>query len=234
MHSAFVFQTPTVHTTVQILWKTLLPLWPQLIPILDSQWTQVTAHMAHYRFISTTGGKIIHASKVHNPKARRGTWQPEATTEKRKKKVSTAGWPSAALQIKAFISRPHRRLTSNFCFSLWSLRVSGLRLKARLLSSRRPKFSKRCTAESWRGKTSFLSYRGKKKKKNSNRLKHFRLIATGIKTQQIFLGHPHSDEVKVGSNNSGTLIVHFFGLPLCPSSLVNEIILQQCSAACYS
>lgn len=45
--------------------------------------------------------------------------------------------------------------------------------------------------------------------KNSNRLKHFRLIATGIKTQQIFLGQPHSDEVKVGSNNSGSLIVQF-------------------------
>lgn len=135
--------------------------------------------------------------------------QKRLLRKKKKKKVSTADWPSAALQKQAFISRSHRRLTSNFCFSLWSLRVSGLRLKARLLSSRRLKFSKRCTAESWRGKTSFLSCRGKKKKKNSNRLKHFRLIATGIKTQQIFLGHPHSDEVKVGSNSSGSLIVQF-------------------------
>lgn len=93
----------------------------------------------------------------------RGTWKPRRNCWKKKppQRSSTApDCPSPAQHQQAFISLPHRELTSNFCFSLWWLRVSGLRLRARLLSSRRWKLSKRCTAESWRGKTSFLSCGG--------------------------------------------------------------------------
>lgn len=148
-------------------------------------------------------------------------------------RVSTADWPSAALQKLAFIARPHRRLTSNFCFSLWSLRISGLRLKARLLSSRRPKFSKRCTAESWRGKTSFLSCRGKKEKKQQS-FKAFQANCYGNKNTADFSWTSPQWWGISWQQQQRRFDCAVFGLPLCPLLLVNEIILQQLSAACYS
>lgn len=153
---------------------------------------------------------------------------------KEKKNISAADWPSAALQKQAFICRPHRRLTSNFCFSLWSLRVSGLRLKARLLSSRRPKFSKRCTAESWRGKTSFLSCRGKKREKKQQSFKAFQANCYGNKNTADFSWTSPQWWGKSWQQQQRQFDCAVFGLPLCPLSLVNEIILQQLSAACYS
>lgn len=94
--------------------------------------------------------------RERNMKTRRNCWK-----KKPPQRSSTApDCPSPAQHQQALISLPHRELTSNCCFSLWWLSVSGLRLRARLLSSRRRKLSKRCTAESWRGKTSFLSCGG--------------------------------------------------------------------------
>lgn len=74
----------------------------------------------------------------------------------------------------------HTELTSNFCFCLWWLRVSGSSLRAALLSSRRQKPSKCCTPGSWKGRTSFLSCgRGQK---SSSHLKQFSLSYTAKTT----------------------------------------------------
>ncbi len=111
--------------------------------------------------------------------AGRGTWKPDDGWQQMPPQASSAAsngpWPVQHQQ--AFISLSPRKLTSNFCFSLWWLRVSGLIPRTRLLSSRRWKLSKRCTPESWRGKTSFLSCgRKQKKRKSCTTFKNFGVI----------------------------------------------------------
>lgn len=134
----------------------------------------------------------------------RGTWNCNCWKKKPPQRSSTApDCPSPAQHQQAFISLPHRELTSNFCFSLWWLRVSGLRLRARLLSSRRRKLSKRCTAESWRGKTSFLSCGGGEHK-SCNHLKHFILIIIVIKILCIFFRTPNLSTVISYHFNNGS------------------------------
>lgn len=73
---------------------------------------------------------------------------------------------SSPASTRLYLPFSLRHLTSNFCFSLWWLWVSGLRLRAWLLSSRRRKLSKCCTPWSRRGETSFLNC-GRETEKNT-------------------------------------------------------------------
>lgn len=53
------------HGGLKIQLETLQPIWPQLISMVIPNEHKQKHEMAHFRLIPTTGGKIIHASKVH-------------------------------------------------------------------------------------------------------------------------------------------------------------------------
>ena len=92
---------------------------------------------------------------------------------------------SSPASTRLYLPFTLRHLTSNFCFSLWWLRVSGLRLRAWLLPSRRRKLSKCCAPWSRRGETSFLSC-GREAEKNTKAAVSDSISAWKIKWQWLF------------------------------------------------
>lgn len=135
-----------------------------------------TGRTAHLKFKTNNWREeTTHGSQVHNPK-QGAEQESQAAVESLHSGLQQSLMVHVRHQ-RAFILLSRRELTSNFCFSLWWLSASWLSLRARLLSSRRRKLSKRCTPWSWRGKTSFLSCgRRETNRRTQSCLQNFKLI----------------------------------------------------------
>lgn len=113
---------------------------------------------------------------------------------------------SSPASTRLYLPFTLRHLTSNFCFSLWWLRVSGLRLRAWLLPSRRRKLSKCCAPWSRRGETSFLSC-GREAEKNTKAAVSDSISAWKIKWQWLFFFFLYFPFKQM---HSGSLFVQLF------------------------